>query len=496
MDLVLRRGNLGTSRADLIAVGIAQDATTLRAAPLAVDRATGGAITALLRSRDFQGAALETALLHPRGRAARRVLVVGLGPVADLDLNLLRQFAGAAARRARDLGLATLALDVPGLDRGLDPERIVQALAEGAQLGNYRHTVYRSDPGPVSLRRAELVAADARVARLEAAVTRGERWAAGVCLARDLASTPGDDLTPEKLADAARGVAKRSGARTRVLGVAEMERLGMGALLAVGRGSIHPPRFVVLERGPATSRRTVVLIGKGVTFDTGGISIKPREGMAKMKYDMSGAAAVLGTFLALPALELPFRVVGLVPTAENMPSDRAFKPGDVVRAMNGTTIEITNTDAEGRLILADALCYARRFEPEAVVDLATLTGAISIALGRAAAGLFSPDEPLASALLAASAAAGERLWRMPLYPEYGAELKSDTADLVNSAVKEGGACIAAAFLERFARGMSWAHLDIASTAWAYSERPLESRGPNGFGVRLLLEWLAARARAG
>jgi leucyl aminopeptidase len=329
-----------------------------------------------------------------------------------------------------------------------------------------------------------------------------------VCLARDLANAPGNELTPERLADEARGIARASGARVQVLGVREMERLGMGAVLAVGKGSVNPPRFIVLEREPASARRpkqakaspprraaaipTVVLIGKGVTFDSGGISIKPREGMARMKYDMSGAAAVLGVFAALPSLDLPFRVIGLVPSAENMPGGRAFKPGDVVRAMDGTTIEVTNTDAEGRLVLADALCYARRFDPVVVVDLATLTGAISLALGHLAAGLFTRDEALAQELGDAARSSGERLWRMPLWEEYGDSLQSDVADLANSGAREGGASIAAAFLARFTKGLRWAHLDIASTAWAYSDRPHEGRGPTGFGVRLLLEWLAVR----
>ncbi|HEY6866467.1 MAG TPA: leucyl aminopeptidase, partial [Candidatus Eisenbacteria bacterium] len=327
-------------------------------------------------------------------------------------------------------------------------------------------------------------------------------------LARDLARTPGQDLTPEGLARRAREIARDSGARCRVLDVPELERVGMGALLAVGRGSVHPPRFIVLERGPAGAGArgsgvpTLVVIGKGVTFDTGGISLKPAENMAKMKYDMSGAAAVLALFSALPALEatgggrarpLPLRVVGLVPAAENMPGGGALKPGDVVRAIDGTTIEVVNTDAEGRLILADALGYAARYRPDTIVDLATLTGSISIALGFLAAGLFTADDGLAQELLAASNATGERLWRMPLWDDYAPALRSDTADVVNSAGREGGASLAAIFLKRFARGQRWAHLDIASTAWTPVERPHEPRGPTGFGVRLVLEWIARRA---
>jgi leucyl aminopeptidase len=323
-----------------------------------------------------------------------------------------------------------------------------------------------------------------------------------VCLARDLANTPGQDLVPETLAARAREVGKHVGATVTVLDEEAMERLGMGCVLGVGRGSAHPPRFIVLEKNPSRpaprgkKAPVVVVIGKGVTFDTGGYSLKPREGMSKMKYDMSGAAAVLGLFASLPALDLDVRLVGLIPSAENMVSSRAIKPGDVMRALDGTTVEVTNTDAEGRLLLADALGYAKRFRPDTVVDLATLTGAISIALGRAAAGIFTRDDALATELGAAGGAVGERLWRMPLWDDYLVEMKAgETADLVNSSERrEGASCTAAAFLEHFAKGLRWAHLDIASTAWTFESRADSARGANAFGVRLLVRWLESRGR--
>ncbi|NOT33264.1 MAG: leucyl aminopeptidase, partial [Candidatus Eisenbacteria bacterium] len=332
-------------------------------------------------------------------------------------------------------------------------------------------------------------------ARQRRAVARGDAIASGTCLARDLANTPGDALPPDALARRARQVARDAGASVQVLGVPQMTRLGMGLLLAVGRGSPNPPRFVVLDRAaPRGVKRapTVVLVGKGVTFDTGGISLKPRENMNRMKYDMAGAAAVLGLFAALPQLAVPVRVVGLIASAENMPGGRAFKPGDVLRALDGTTVEVTNTDAEGRLVLADALVYARRFKPDAVIDLATLTGAVSIALGNLAAGLFTDDDAIAGELTLAGEVTGERLWRLPLWDEYASELRSDTADLVNSSVPQGGAILGAMFLKRFARGLPWAHLDIASTGWTSAERAHEPRGATGFGVRLLAEWLSTR----
>lgn len=499
MDVFLRRSPLATRTADVLAVGV-HEGSKLTGAALALDRATRGAVSAVVRAGDFRAKSAETALLYPKGVKAKRVLLVGLGAADGDGAGSLAAAAAHAARRARELGARTLAL---ALHDGAAPDEAqATAIGEGLVLGHYQHNAYRRDGRP-PVARAEVLATAAPARTVAAALARGVVQGEAVCLARDLANTPSQDLVPDRLAARAREVAKAVGAKATVLDVAAMERLGMGCVLAVGRGSAHPPRFVVLEKEPtvAAARRTrkvpaVVVVGKGVTFDTGGYSLKPREGMSKMKYDMSGAAAVIGLFAASATLELPFRLVGLVPSAENMVSDRALKPGDVVRALDGTTIEVTNTDAEGRLLLADALGWAKRYEPEVVVDLATLTGAISIALGRAAAGLFTRDDGLAAELQAAGEAAGERLWRMPLWDDYLAEMKSETADLVNSNERrEGGACTAAAFLGHFAKGLRWAHLDIASTAWTYGERADSPRGANAFGVRLLVRWLEARARA-
>ena len=517
MELKLRRGDVTTLPAGALALGILEGGGVLTGAAAAVDKACQGAIRMLLKHRDFTGRFLETAVLYPAGVRAKRVILVGLGTPQALDASRVRRAAAQVAKRARELGAGTLVTVAHGAGRGgLDPARAARATAEGSVLGHYRFTAYRRDTGAAPLRRIDVVVRDADLAReLAPAVARGARDAEAACIARDLANTPGQDLTPEMLGERAGEIGRHTGARVEVLGVPQLERLGMGALLAVGRGSVHPPRFIVLDlpphrpgtarpSGAARTRRaprkggepgTVVVIGKGVTFDTGGISLKPRENMHKMKFDMAGAAAVLGMFSALPSLELPFRVVGLIPTAENMPGGRALKPGDVVRAMDGTTIEITNTDAEGRLLLADALGYARRYAPAAVVDLATLTGAITLALGNLAAGLFTADDALAAELMAAADASGERLWRMPLWDDYAPEMRSDTADLVNSAAREGGACLAAIFLKHFARDLPWAHLDIAGTAWTNVERPHEPKGATGYGTRLLLEWLSRRASA-
>src|SRR5262245_356612 len=498
MRIRARRGDIAKRKAEALALALPEDSGPLSGAARAVDRASRGAISALFEHGDFRGRFLQSAVLYPRGLGAPRLILVGLGAVAELDPRRILQAAAILARRARDLRVTRMVTAIPDVESSrLSPPRTVQTFCEGLVLGDYRFAAYRREP-TTGTATVEIVAGDsARARALEAPLERGARWAEATCVARDLAWTPGQDLTPEHLADRARDLARGVGARVEVLGVPQLERLGMGALLGVGRGSVHPPRLIVLEHRPRSARRDpVVVIGKGITFDTGGISLKPRENMHKMKYDMSGAAAVLGLFSALPTLDLAFPVIGVVASAENMPGGRALKPGDVVRAMDGTTIEVTNTDAEGRLVLADALVYARRFEPAAVVDLATLTGAVSIALGNLAAGLFTDDDTLADELTQAAVATGERLWRLPAWDEYLTDLRSDVADLVNSSgAREGGAILGAVFLKHFARGMRWAHLDIASTAWSPTERPHESRGPTGFGTRLLLEWISRRASA-
>ena len=500
MEVALRRGDLTTRSADAVALGILEGTKRLTGAAQAVDQASRKAVSRLLETGDFRGHADEVAVLYPPAGKAKRLILVGLGPLEALDPRRVRTAAAQGASRAREMRIATLATVVYGAGAGgLDPAVAAQASAEGAVLGHWRHTAYRTPPTSPALKRIDLIEPDAARARaLAAPVALGAVWGEATCVARDLAATPGQDLTPEDLGRRAKEIGRATGAQVRVLGVPELERLGMNGLLAVGRGSPHAPRLIVMERGPGAhgaGAKPVVVIGKGVTFDTGGISIKPRENMHKMKYDMSGSAAVLGLFHALGTLDLPFPVVGIVPTAENMPDGRAFKPGDVLRMMDGTTVEVTNTDAEGRLLLGDALSYAKRhYTPQAVVDLATLTGAISIALGPLAAGVFSDDDALADALLAAGETSGERLWRMPVWDEYLGFMRSDTADLVNSGPREGGSCLAAAFLKHFARGMPWAHLDIAGTAWSQAPRGVHAAGVTGFGVRLLLEWLRARAQ--
>jgi leucyl aminopeptidase len=312
-------------------------------------------------------------------------------------------------------------------------------------------------------------------------------------LARDLVSQPGNVVTPAFLADTAQELAVSNNLKCRVYELEELKELGMNALVAVGKGSVETPRLIVLEyRGAGEKDRPVVLVGKGITFDSGGISIKPGAGMEEMKTDMAGSAAVLGAMTAAAGLKLPLNLVGVIPTAENMPDGKAYKPGDVVTSLSGTTIEITNTDAEGRLILCDALHFAQKYRPTAMIDLATLTGACVVALGHEASGLMGNDPRLVNALIKADERCGEQVWELPLWDGYGEAMKSDIADLKNAGSREGGSITAGWFLKQFVGKTHWAHLDIAGTAWGDKSRPCAPKGATGVGVRLLIEYLRNR----
>jgi len=453
-----------------------------------VDRALEGLIGDLAERGDLSGTLGQVGVLFPtRGTVAPRVLVVGLGEAQALDLEAVRRATAEAARRARDLGATRIATVAHGAGiGGLEPAAAARATVEGLRLGLYR---YARDHGVT-----EVVVVESDASRLEA-VRDGARWgeatAEGVELARELVNRPPNVATPAHLAEVAAGLARDHGFTLTVGDRAWAEAEGMGAFLGVAQGAGHDPRFIVLEHDPSGGKEApVVLIGKGVTFDSGGISIKGRDGMEAMKGDMAGAAAVLGAMRTLGRLRSPRRIVALVPASENMLDAHAFRPADVLTAANGLTIEIISTDAEGRLLLADALVYAQRLRPRAVVDLATLTGACVVALGRGtAAGRFANDASLAERVDAAAAATHERVWPLPLWPEYRDDLESDVADLKNSSGKPaGGACVAAAFLERFV-DYPWVHLDIAGMGMTDRARGYATKGATGYGVRLLVHWV-------
>jgi len=470
----------------------------LRGGASRVDAALEGALGAVLRSGDFRGKEGESLTLYPDGAiAARRVVVLGAGPEARLDPDSLRRLAGRAVGTAASRRASSVALLVP-TSRRLRAPASARALAEGAVLAAYRFDAYREPPedAPPPMREVTLLydrAPEARSAR--GAVDTGVAVAESQNLARDLSNEPGNALPPAALARAAQRMARQVGLHCRVMGPAELTRRKMGGILAVGGGSAHPPRLIALEhnrpaRGGRTRRPTVALVGKGVTFDSGGISIKPAASMGDMKHDMSGAAAVVGALRACALLKLPLHVVGVIGAAENMPGPDAYRPGDIVRTASGKTIEIVNTDAEGRVVLADALHFARtEFEPAAMVDLATLTGACVIALGPWCSGLFASDEALAERVRRAGDGSAERVWALPVWEEHRKHVKSRVADVKNAAGREASSSTAAAFLSHFVGDTPWAHLDIAGTAWTDKTGPYQPPGATGVGVRLLVELL-------
>jgi len=456
--------------ADAIAVGLFEGGTV------------EGPGAALVESGEARGKARRTAVTHADGR---RWIVVGLGPREGWDAEAARVAAAVAVARARELGARSLAWVAP---EGSGAEEIA-GLVEGTILGAYRFRRYKrgdEDDG----RDVERLVVDGPAD----AVERARVVAEAVNAARDLQNTPSNDMTPSRLADRARELASSvGGLAVEVEGREGIESRGMGAFAAVARGSDEEPALIALRYdGPSASGPVLGLVGKAVTFDTGGISIKPAAKMHEMKFDMSGGAAVLEAVGAIARLSLPVRVVAVIGATENMPSGRAMKPGDVVRAMNGTTIEINNTDAEGRLVLADCLAWAVEQGAERLVDLATLTGAIVIALGSTHAGLFSPDDEWAAEVEAAGRASGELVWRLPLHPEYAKLIEGRYADISNAPEARKAMSIAAAeFLRRFTGDVPWAHVDVAGTAWDVG-RPYASKGGSGYGVRLLVE-LASRS---
>ncbi|NOX60634.1 MAG: leucyl aminopeptidase [Chloroflexi bacterium] len=500
MDISVEQGGIQQTAADCVIVNLFEGVRKPAGATGAVDKALGGRIQELIALGDCQGEMGKTTLLHTFGAIpAPRVLVVGLGAREDFDLQAARNAAARAIKKAGEIGCKRVATIVHGGGiGGLDLEDAAQAVVEASMLESYRMPRQASEEEP-SKRVDELLIVEFNpdhIPAIERGAGRGRIIAESVMMARDLAATPSNIATPTFIAEAARQMANEVGLHCRILEREDMEALGMNILLAVAKGSDEPPKFVILEhnRERADELDTVVFVGKGVTFDTGGYSLKvANPGMVwKMKYDMTGAADVIAALRAAALLDTPLHVVGLAPLCENMISGRAQKPGDVYRGMTGKTMEVISTDAEGRMILADALAYAGQYEnARAVIDLATLTGAISIALGPKAAGLFTEDEALRDRLLAAAEATGERLWPMPMYEEYMEDIKSDFADVKNSTspAKYQGVSTSAKFLQHFTEGYPWAHLDIANMAWAQKARPLYPKGATAFGVRLLVQFL-------
>lgn len=491
MEFSIKSGNPEKLRVDCIVVGVFEGRKLSDSAKL-VDEAAEKAISAVLKSGDMDGKLAKTLVLHHLPNIdAKRVMLVGLGKVAEFTTKQYRQCVRAVVKSMpKGVGTASMFLtDLEIKDQGISAK--VAHLVEATMDASYQINAIKSkkaDPNPLEKMHVYVQKADVAVA--EQALTQGLSIGKGVAYAKDLGNLAPNVCTPTYLGDQAKKMGKEYGFKVEVLDKAQIEKLGMGSFLGVAQGSDEPPKFIVMQHLKGKKgQKPVVLVGKGITFDTGGISLKPGAEMDEMKYDMCGAASVFGTFKAIGEMNLAINAVAVVPTCDNMPSGHATKPGDILTSMSGQTIEVLNTDAEGRLILCDALTYAERFQPSAVVDIATLTGACVIALGHHASAVYSNKDALAQELLAAGEQSQDRAWHMPLWDEYQSQLDSNFADMANIGGRAGGSITAACFLSRFAKKYDWAHLDIAGTAWKSGKE----KGGTGRPVPLLTTFLVQRA---
>jgi len=497
VNLGIRVGTAIDIAADALLVFLGVEMSGDAAQIEALDKALDGAITDLMTGGDFKSKPESVSVIYPRGKIpTRRVILVGIGKPADFTPEVLRRAAAVGVQHVQGLGAKTVEAVLPAV---LPTALAAQAVTEGALLGLYSYRGQKSTPDEANkLTDLALVVAESERAGAEKGQKIGAAMANGTCLSRDLANLPPNICTPAYLAQAAVRMAGEHGLRANVLERGQMVALRMGALLGVAQGSHNSPRFIILEHNASRAEEldTVVLVGKGVTFDTGGYSIKTADGMIGMKVDMGGAAAVIGAMQIVADLDVPLHVVGLIPSAENMIDSESYRPQDVLTASNGKTIEIISTDAEGRLLLADALVYAGRYKPAAVVDIATLTGSCAVALGNVFAGVYITDAGIRSALTAAASATHERIWELPLAMEYRKMIDSDTADMKNSGGRFGGANMAAMFLKEFTDYPAWAHIDMAGVMLDAAGNPtIPTKGATGYGARLLAEFTRAWALA-
>ena len=491
MEFSIKNGNPEKQRSDCLVVGVFEG-KKLSDAAKSLDETSNKAISAVLKTGDMEGKIGATLLMHHVVNiVASRVLLVGLGKQAEFTEAQYRKAVRAAVKAmpkgAENVGFYLSELDI----KKTTTHTKVAALVEVVQDATYQvNSIKLKKTEPLTLTKVSIYVEKTDSAQAEDGLKHGLAIATGVTLAKDLGNLPPNICTPTYLGEQAKKLAKTYGFKVDVLEEAEIRKLGMGSFLGVAQGSIEPPRLIVLQHNKGKKgQKPVALVGKGITFDTGGISLKPGADMDEMKYDMCGAASVLGTFKALGELGLAINAVGIIPTCENMPSGNAIKPGDILTSMSGQTIEVLNTDAEGRLILCDALTYAERFEPSAVVDIATLTGACVIALGHHPCAVFSNQDALAHELIAAGERAHDRAWHMPMWDEYQSQLDSNFADMANIGGRAGGSITAACFLSRYAKKFHWAHLDIAGVAWKSGKE----KGGTGRPVPLLTTFLVNRA---
>ncbi len=507
-------GNVGEAQADTVVIPITRRGETPSALPqglAGLDRRMGGRLGDAIRSGDFKASAGDRLTIYgPKSAKIVRCIFLGLGEAESVDDDALRNFGGRVGRETSHPGFGRIVLAVPP-GAGLAADRATTPLTEGILLGSYQFDRYKTG-GKKAAGKAEAKSKGAKsssivrisfvrklknLTAIRAAAKRASLIVESQWLARDLSNEPPNTIYPETLASEARKMARAVGLKCQVMAVPELKRRGMGALLAVGQGSMRPPRMIVLEHGATPKRKkagTIALIGKGITFDSGGLSIKPAAAMLEMKHDMAGAASVIGAMRAIALLDLPIHVVAVIAAAENMPSSKAYRPSDIIESASGQTIEIVNTDAEGRVVMADALDYAvKTYKPDAMIDIATLTGAAMMAFGPwATAGLGNNDAVLEE-LCAAGRETGETVWPMPLLDVHEKAMRSKVADWKNSGGRDGGISTAGAFLRGFVGDTPWVHLDIAGSGMTGDQTPLHIGGGTGVGVRLLTEWVRARS---
>jgi len=497
VKITVVKGKLVDAKAEAIILALFERENRLSGVAAEVDAKSGGLLSDVIKSGDFEAKPSQVSMIYSRTLAAKRIALVGLGKKNELTPETIRRAFAKVMQELRGLKVrkAAVALDLSLLTG--QKGKIVSAAMEGAVLGLYRYTPYKTVGREEfqDVRELTLVSGQKDYAFVRDEVRKTKIITDAVCCARDLVSAPANEMTPTILAEQARVVAKRENVTCRVLEEGKMKALGMNALLGVAAGSDQPPKLIVLEyAGGKKGGAPIALVGKGLTFDSGGISIKPAEKMDEMKTDMAGGAAVLAVIQAAADLKLPVNLLGLVPATENLSGGSALKPGDVLKSHSGRTIEVLNTDAEGRLILADALSYACRYKPSAIIDIATLTGACVVALGEEVAGMLGTDDRMKKALREAADATGELIWELPLWDHYHDLIKSDIADYKNSAGRLGGAITGAAFLSKFVGDYPWVHLDIAGPAWTTKDRGYIPKGASGVPVRLLMEFLQNRVQ--
>lgn len=480
MEIKVKGGSVLEFASDLAVLAVGEDVVL------------PGSVAGLIEPKDFSGKMKKTLLLYPGSAASpRRLLLIGMGKPDKVRAETLREVAAVAIKEARNLQADAFNfgfLDDPGLDAG----KAGQALAEGFEMGAYRYLPYKTelkDEEKFSVSSVTVYSKDEQ--KTGTGLAAGQIIGRGVAFARNLVNGPGGKVTPAFLGQEAESMGKRLGLNVTILGIDQLVKQDFGGILAVGSASVNEPRFIVMEYGKASEKwPTVCLVGKGLTFDSGGLNIKPAEAMEMMKSDMGGSATVFGAMQAIAELKLPLHAVGIISAAENMPGSKAYRPGDVVKSLSGKTIEILNTDAEGRVILSDGLFYAQRYKPDAIIEFSTLTGAMIIALGAHASGVMVTDQALADQLLAAGEESGERVWQLPLWDEYKEMIKSDIADIKNLGGRAAGSITAGAFLAAFVGDYPFAHVDIAGTGWLDKpNKSYQEKGGQGVGVRLVVEML-------